>query len=328
MIWSHPSALLALLAVPAAVALFAWAAARRREALAAFAGPEQARSAEGLARRRRRQAALVVLALGALALALAGPRYGLQQREARQEGLDLVIALDLSNSMRAEDVAPSRLERAKFEIGRLLEGLAGSRVGLVIFAGEAFLQCPLTTDFGALRLFLEAAEPDLIPTQGTDFAEMLRAALQALEPDEAEGEPRTRALLVVSDGEDHSEGFRSALASAREAGIALFAAGVGTPEGAPIPLRRGGRLVGHKTDRRGEVITTRLVEGSLRRLAEGGAYVRLGHEGGDLGDLSGALARLERSVLAAEALEAHAERFQWPLALALLLLAVRIAKDE
>src|SRR5690606_20392121 len=130
-------------------------------------------------RRRWWKAAVLVLSVLLLAVALAGPRFGTRLREVKREGIDLVIALDVSNSMMAEDVAPNRLQRAKTEIKKVLDGLRGDRVGLVIFAGAAFIQCPLTTDYGALRLFLDVAEPSLMPTQGTDFGAALRVALQA-----------------------------------------------------------------------------------------------------------------------------------------------------
>jgi Ca-activated chloride channel family protein len=322
--WSSPLALIALVAVPAAVALFVWAAVQRREALHRFAG-RQGASAHAAARQRRWQAALVAVAVFCLAVALAGPRYGTQLREVQQEGLDVIIALDVSESMRAEDVAPSRLARAKYEINELLDDFAGSRVGLIVFAGEAFLQCPLTSDFGAVRLFLDAAGPQLIPTQGTDFEEALRVAAQAF--DTAEGGPdfvedRARALLVISDGENHEGGFGPTLTTLQAAGVAVFAAGVGGTEGAPIPVYRQGRLVGYKTDRNGQTVQTTLHESSLRDLVLDGAYYRIGRTGSDLPQITAALARLDRSVVATETFEAYAEQYQWPLAVGLFLLLV------
>ena len=324
MTWSSPLALIALVAVPVAVALFVWAAVQRREALRRFAGRQDA-AAHAAARQRRWQAAFVATGVFCLALALAGPRYGTQLREVQQEGLDVVIALDVSESMRAEDVAPSRLARAKYEIDQLLDDFAGSRVGLVVFAGEAFLQCPLTSDFGAVRLFLDAAEPQLIPTQGTDFEQALRVAAQAF--DTAEGGPdfvedRARALLVISDGENHEGGFRPTLATLREQGVAVFAAGVGGTDGAPIPVYRQGRVVGYKTDRNGQTVQTALRESSLRDLVAGGAYYRIGRTESDLPQITAALARLDRDVVATETFEAFAEQYQWPLAFGLLLLVV------
>lgn len=325
MTWSNPSWLLALVALPAAVALFWWAAVQRREALRRFAGLEGDAYAEGLARRRRWQAALLTGAVFFAAVALAGPRYGTQLREVQQDGLDMIIALDVSESMRAEDIAPSRLARAKYEVERLLPDLRGSRVGLVVFAGEAFLQCPLTTDFGAVRLFLDAAEPSLIPTQGTDFGQALRVALQAFDvQSDAPADRRARALLVVSDGEDHGGGFRPTLRNAADLGVALFAASVGTAEGAPIPVQRQGRVVGYKTDRDGRTVQTRLDESALREIGRDG-YFRVMRTGSDLADVTTALGRLERGSVAGEQFEAYAEQYQWPLALALfLLLAERV----
>ena len=324
MTWHHPLALLLLLAAPTAAALFAWAARRRQEALGVFAARGPAAAVETAARRRRWQAALAVGAVALLAVAAAGPRYGTALREIQQEGVDLVVALDVSESMRAEDVAPSRLARAKFEVAAVLDELRGSRVGLALFAGEAFLQCPLTTDFGAVRLFLDAAAPDLVPTQGTDFARALQVATEAFDvaADGAEGEaPRARVLLVVSDGEDHADGVGEALDAAEDAGLAIFAAGVGEAEGAPIPVYRGGRLAGYKSDRAGATVSSRLEERALRRLAAAGAYYRIGRDGGDLGAFPDALDRLDRGALGSDQFEAFAEQYQWPLALALVLLA-------
>jgi Ca-activated chloride channel homolog len=313
--WSSPLALAALLAVPLVVALLVRAAVRRREALAAF-------GAGGTPGEGRGRALLLVGAVGLLALAAAGPRYGTELREVRQEGVDLVIALDVSNSMHAEDVAPSRLERARHELEGVLASLRGSRVGVVLFAGEAFLHCPLTTDLNAVSLFLRAADPSLIPTQGTDLAEALRVAAEAFEAGAggAAEEPRARVVLVVSDGEDHPDRYGPALRAAEDAGIVLYAAGVGEPEGAPIPVYRDGRVVGYEADRTGAQVLTRLEEGTLRRIARTGAYYGIGRAGGSLDAFPAALARLDRSVLSSEAYAAYAERYQWPLGLALLLL--------
>ena len=322
MSWSHPLALFALLAVPAAIALFVWAALKRRDALRRFAGHDAA--AHAAARQRRWQAALVTAAVFSLALALAGPRYGTQLREVEQSGLDLIVALDVSQSMRAEDVAPSRLARAKLAVDDLLTELPGSRVGLIAFAGEAFLQAPLTNDFGAVRLFLDAADPSLIPTQGTDFGGMLRVAAQAFDTagGENDDETRARALLVLSDGENHEGGFGPLLSLLDDRDVTVFAAGVGETEGAPIPTYRSGRPVGYKTDRNGQTVYTALEEDGLRDLVLGGDYYRSGATGSTLPEITADLDRLDRGVVASDTFEAYAEQYQWPLAAALLLLFV------
>ncbi|MEM6336700.1 MAG: VWA domain-containing protein, partial [Bacteroidota bacterium] len=205
--WLHPAYLWALAAVPVAVGLALYAAWRRRQALAALGEREVVdRLTRSVSvRRRRYKSTVVIIALGLLALALAGPRIGSKMVDLQREGVDLVIALDVSESMLAQDVLPSRLAKAKFEIGKLVDDLNGDRVGLVLFAGDAFAQCPLTLDYSALRLFLDIADPSLIPTPGTNFNAAINEAVRMFETEgrEAASIGRGRALLIVSDGENH-----------------------------------------------------------------------------------------------------------------------------
>ncbi|MEO1477693.1 MAG: VWA domain-containing protein [Bacteroidota bacterium] len=331
----NPDALWWLLAVPVAVGLF-WRAARTRaSALRAFFGvkpdgadlvmpglPTPEATAARRARRQRWRAALLVAALALLVVALAGPRYGTQLREVQEESLDLVVALDVSASMLAEDVAPSRLDRAKYELRALLDEVQGARVGLIVFAGDAFIQAPLTSDFGAIRLFLDAANPDLVPTPGTDYGRMLRLARRAFDVTSEDGSatPRPRALLVVSDGEQHEGGLADGLAQMDAAGVEVYAAGIGETDGAPIPLYRRGRLVGYKTDRDGNTVQTQLEEAVLRDLAGDGDYFRIARASSELPQVADRLERAAVAVAADERFETYAERFQIPLALALLLL--------
>ncbi len=323
MAWLHPDFLWALAAAPLAAALFLWAAWQRRKAFRRFGERAlvQRLTAAVSARRRRWKAALVVLGVLLLGLTLAGPQLGTKLREVKREGIDLIIALDVSLSMQAEDVAPNRLERAKNEVKKLLESLRGDRVGLVIFAGDAFLQCPLTTDYGALRLFLDVANPDLLPTPGTDFGAALRTAVKALDlPAEEAAKPRARALLIVSDGENHVADTAAILREAREAGIVIFAAGVGEAGGVPIPLYRAGRRAGDKKDPAGQVVQTRLEENALQTLAEDGAYFRIARTSSSLPEIIKALERLDKAEFGADQFEEYEVKYQWPLVLALLLL--------
>lgn len=329
--WLHPTYLWTLAAVPAAVALFLWAAWRRRESLRQF-GNETLISklaAAVSARRRRWKAAAVVAGVLLLALALAGPRYGTKLREVTREGVDLVIALDVSASMQAEDVAPNRLSRAKNEVKKLLDELKGDRVGLVIFAGDAFIQCPLTTDYSALRLFLDVADPSMIPTPGTDFSAALRQAIDAFETQPEQAEKPTRALLFVSDGENHVANIQELVDTAQSEGIVLYAAGVGETSGSPIPVYNNGRRIGYKKDSAGEIVHTRLEEDALQTLAADASYFRIARTSSSLPNMIPALDRLEKQELAREEFEEYEERFQWPLALALLLLGFeRIVSDR
>lgn len=324
--WLHPAYLWTAAAGPALAAiLFLWTARKRREALRRFGLRDTvARLAPGVsARRRRWKAAVATCATALLALALAGPRFGSQLREVTREGVDLVIALDVSASMLAEDVAPNRLERAKNEIRKLLNELRGDRVGLVIFAGDAFLQCPLTTDYSAVRVFLDIAGPDAIAVPGTDFGTALDMATQAFDvPAASPDDARSRALLFVSDGENHVADIEALANLARSENIVMFAAGVGETDGSPIPVYRNGRRTGFRENAEGDIVRTRLEENGLRQLSAGGGYFRIARTSSSLSKITEALERLERSEFAQEEFEEYDEKFQWPLALALLLLLI------
>ena len=330
--WLHPEYLWTVVAAPAVAGLLLWAAWQRRKARRRFGEAALvARLAHAVsARRRRWKGAMAVSAALLLGLSLAGPQCGTRLREVQREGVDLIVALDVSLSMTAEDVAPSRLVRAKNEIKKLLDALRGDRVGLVIFAGDAFLQAPLTTDYGAIRLFLDVADPGLLPTPGTDFGAALRTALQAFDaPTEAEGETRTRALLIVSDGENHVADVEALRQQARDENVVVFAAGVGETEGVRIPLYRGGRRTGYKQDAEGQVVLTRLEEAGLKDLARDGAYFRVARTSSSLQELVPALERLDRTAFGEERFEEYESRYQWPLAAALLLLlAERLVSDR
>lgn len=330
--WLNPILLWTLLASPAVAGLMLLAAHRRRNAIRRFGDPGLvARLTRVVSVRRRRwKGALVVAAVGLVALTLAGPRFGTKLKEVQREGIDLVIALDLSSSMQAQDVAPSRLERARNEIKKLLDTLKGDRVGLVLFAGDAFIQAPLTTDYNAVRLFLDVADPSLIPTPGTDFGEALRISLRAFRAPEGQesNEPRTRALLFVSDGENHVADVDQILAEARSEGIVMFAAGVGETDGVPIPVYRGGRRVDFKKDSAGRVVTTRLEEDALKDLATDGTYFRIARTSSSLSSLTAALERLDRTAFGAEEFEEYEEQYQWPLGLALLLLSIEMMVSD
>jgi Ca-activated chloride channel family protein len=265
---------------------------------------------------------MVTLAIALMAVALAGPRFGTKLKEVKREGVDLVVALDVSLSMQARDVAPNRLDRAKNEIKKLLDELRGDRVGLVLFAGDAFVQCPLTTDYGAVRLFLDVANPALIPTPGTDFGAALRRAVQAFQTggEVDSEEERTRVLLFISDGENHVADIPSVLREARDEGILMFAAGVGETEGSPIPISVSRRNPEYKKDRQGRTVTSRLEEDALKELSSDGAYFRIGRTSSSLAKIIASLERLERTEFGTEEFEEYDEKFQWPLALACILL--------
>ena len=317
--WGSHAALWALALVPLLLALFWRSERRRRRLLERFGESRLLRrlSPRSGATGRRWRVALLLASATLLVLALARPQFGTRVETVRREGRDLVVALDVSRSMYAEDVEPSRLERAKIEIGRIVQRLDGDRVGLVAFAGDAFVQSPLTTDYGAAMMFLGAMDPEMMSAQGTDLARAIEIAVEAL----AETPEESRAIVIVTDGEDHEGGLAEALAGAGAADVTIHAVGVGSPEGVPLPSGggEGGRFL---RDAGGKVVTSRLNENALRDIAlqTGGEYHRIGSAGG-LEALVERIAGGGRELESREVTE-YEEQYQIFLGAALLLLAL------
>ncbi|TNE68878.1 VWA domain-containing protein [bacterium] len=209
--------------------------------------------------------------LTCLIIALAGPKIGTEVREVQRRGVDVMIALDLSLSMKAEDVSPSRLDKAKYEISRLLERLKGDRVGLIVFTGEAWLQSPMTTDYSALRLFLNIIDTDQMPSSTTNFAEAMSTSIRAFEAIEKESKA-AKVLLIISDGEDQGEPYGDELSEVVNKGISVYTLGIGTLEGGTIPMYdENKRLIGYKRDRAsGTVVVSKLQPQTLSDIADKG----------------------------------------------------------
>ncbi len=262
--------------------------------------------------------------LALLVVALAGPRIGTEIREVKRQGADILVALDLSNSMKAEDVRPNRLGKAKFELVRLVDRLKGDRIGLLVFTGESLLQVPLTHDYAAFRLFLNIADTDLMPSGATEYRGMLATAAQAFAPQE--GAPATAAakvLLVLSDGEDHGPAFATELQALREMGVTVFAVGIGTTAGGAIPIYGAdGRLREYKRDNAGQVVTTSLQRESLRTLASGGggAFYEILRAADGLDPFLGRLETLDKAEFATAEYADFENRYRIPGALGLMLL--------
>ena len=224
-----------------------------------------------------------------LMMALARPQWGAREIEHTQRGVDMVIALDISNSMRAADVMPDRLGLAKAELGALLQDYDRGRVGLVLFAGQAFVQCPLTLDLGALSMFLRMADSDMISTQGTGLRSALATSASLLTDDsDLDRDRGGRVILLVTDGEDLEGEWEEAAAACRDQGIVVMALGIGSPDGELVPeLAADGSLDGYMKDQEGNVVISRLDMSSLQRASAmtGGEALRLGNGGLDRGSL-------------------------------------------
>jgi Ca-activated chloride channel homolog len=325
--FAHPQMLLALLALPLLAALSLAAARARRRALERFAGgAAYAARFHGQVGRHRRIVKRLLLGAGLAAaiVAAARPQWGAHLEPIEARGVDVVVLLDDSLSMAAEDIAPSRLAYARHAVDSLLRKIPGDRVALVTFAGQANLVCPRTPDHAAVRLLLDTIEPQAAYGGGTALADGLRAARRAFEAAPGESAARGRAIVVFTDGEDHEGGVEDAAAELHSDGIATFVVGCGSPRGAPIPLEEGGRRGGYKKDREGRVVTTRLEEQVLETLvlATGGQYFRSTSTEVEIDEIAAALSRLESAEYATSLRSRYEERFQIPLLLALVALVV------
>jgi Ca-activated chloride channel family protein len=273
------------------------------------------------------RATLVILATLLLAFATARPQWGERTRSVTRKGIDVVFALDVSRSMLAGDVAPSRLDAAVAEMERLMQRLEGDRVGLVVFAGIAFVQSPLTSDYGALRLYLDRLSPDAIPTQGTAIGRAISEANKLLTGG-ARGEferAESQLIIVFTDGEDHETDPVGAARTAQAAGIDVYTVGVGTPEGARIPIRNpDGSLLEYLRDRDGNVVVTRLVEEQLVAVADegGGEFVRFSTEGAAAATLDAAIEAYDEEALSSALRQQYRDRFMLFLVPAFILLLI------
>ena len=321
--FASPAVLWWLFAVPVLAALAVAGALFRRRALTAFAGGplhlSRFRSEVSVHKRAAKTIALLVAATAGI-VAAARPQWGSGTETITRKGIDLAIVLDTSKSMAAADVAPSRLARGVAAASSLLDHLEGDRVALVTFAGKPAIACPLTLDHEAVRLFLDAVDVESVSVPGTALAAAIGQGIAALGPPAAEGSAaKGRAVVVISDGEDHEGGVEEAIAATRQAGVTVYAVGCGTDQGAPIPDGESGA---YKKDAEGRLVTTRLDEKPLRTLAieTGGKYYRATAAEGEVDEIGKALAAMDASGSGTVLKTRWVERFQIPLAIALVAL--------
>ncbi|MBE2179420.1 MAG: VWA domain-containing protein [Chthoniobacterales bacterium] len=321
--FARPALLNALWLLPLVVALFWWAERRRRALIGRIVAPKLRVLLAGSTSPGRRlfRGACVLLALGLLVVTLAGPRLGYDTLEVPHRGRDVIIAMDVSRSMLAPDVAPSRLQRAKLLAEDLIGELGSDRVGLVAFAGSAFLQAPLTLDHGAVLAALDELDTTVIPKGGTNIAAAIRMAEEAF----GKAEGFSRALIIISDGEELDADGIAAARSAGEAGIRIFTVGVGSAEGSEIPIG-GGEFV---RDASGKVVQSRLDETRMAEIAEaaGGFYAPLDENAARRLSVDG-IGKLSESDITTNSSRRPIERYQWPLGVAIGLLFLQALVGE
>jgi Ca-activated chloride channel family protein len=268
------------------------------------------------------QGGLYGLGLMLFGLALAQPQCGSTSELTKRKGIDVVVVLDASKSMLARDVQPSRLERAKLELTTLLDELKGDRVGLVVFAGDAFVQSPLTSDYSAVKLFLRAVDPEQMPQGGSNIGAALTLARQVL--DNADRGSKERVVVLLSDGEDLFGEVSEATESLKDAGVQVLAIGVGSENGEPIPIfNRRGEFVDYKKDTNGETVITRMDRGGLTAIAEatGGAFFHQ-PRGVAMSQVVERIDEMQKSELESRVTVRYDERFQYYAVPGLVLLAV------
>jgi len=255
-------------------------------------------------------------------LALANLQTGSKLEEVKREGIDLFIAIDVSNSMLAEDIAPNRLERAKQSINRLVDKLEGDRIGIIVFAGKAYIQLPLTTDYAAAKLFLSTISTDLVNSQGTAIGEAIETAVNAFDENE-----HNKAIVIISDGEDHEENAVEAAEEARKKGITIYTIGMGLAEGTPIPVyNQYGKRTGFKKDADNNTIVTKLNEAMLQQIAAAGegSYIRASNSTTGLQTVFNQINQMEKSEIDSKIFTDYEDQFQWFIGLALLLLVIEM----
>ncbi|MBZ0326554.1 MAG: VWA domain-containing protein [Altibacter sp.] len=261
---------------------------------------------------------VVCLALACLSFALVNPKIGTKLETVKREGVDVVFALDVSKSMLAEDIAPNRLEKSKQLITQIINSLAGDRIGIIGYAGSAFPQVPITTDFSSAKLFLTGMNTDMVSSQGTAINEAIQLA-QTFYNDE---EQTNRVLFIISDGEDHEGNVREITEEAASQGIRIFTIGVGTIEGGPIPIKQDGTLQYYKRDENNQQVITRLGEATLQEIAAeaDGEYIDGANTKEVVETVTAILNGMEKKEFEAKQFTDFKDQFQWFLAGALFLL--------
>jgi Ca-activated chloride channel family protein len=324
MYFRNPIFLYLLLLVLPGMAAFMFFSLRRREKFISSLGDKE--MIEGLMPRSRKKYLrfsflLNLISLLLIFISLSGPQFGSRMVEVKRRGVDIIIAVDCSTSMLAEDVKPNRMSKVKMELSRFIDALKGDRIGIIAFAGTAFLQCPLTLDYGAAKMLLNLLSPELLPIQGTSLSSAISLAVKSF----VQKERKYKVLILLTDGEDHSPDTMDAVEEAKREGVKIFCIGVGRPEGEVIPVRDSqGNLIDYKRDRSGQVVVSRLDEQLLQRiaLATGGKYYPATEGEIEVEQIYSEISSMEKKELQSRFREQYEDRFQIPLFLGIITLSI------
>lgn len=315
--FAQPDYLWLLLLVPLAIVVYILYRRAQKRRLARFGDPDVIASLmpEASPKRVRNKFILTTIALTLMILALGQPQFGAKLHEVTRNGVEIMLAVDVSNSMLAEDFAPNRLERTKNAVNRLIEQLDKDRVGMVVFAGDAYIQLPITSDYISAKSFVSGLNPNMVPVQGTSVARAIEVATRSF----SEQSHQSRAIILVTDGESHDDDPIAAAQLAKEAGVVIYTVGIGTPEGAPITI--GGETI---KDEDGQMVVSKLDEQTLQQIAvlTGGSYVRASERSVGLDEILRQIGRMEKKEFSSMAFAEYNDQFHYLLAAALAILLV------
>lgn len=263
---------------------------------------------------------LFTMAMASLGFGLADLQFGTKMEEVKRKGIDLVVAIDVSNSMLAEDLAPNRLEHAKRSVSQLIDRLHSDRIGMVVFAGQSYVQLPITTDYAAAKLFLSSINTKMVPTQGTAIGDAIETSVKCFDPES----PTQKAIIVITDGENHEDDAKSAAADAARQGITVHTIGLGTSKGAPIPIYKNDIQQGFRKDNAGNTVITKLNEDMLAEIAAmgHGIYVRSTNSTDGLRQVMQELENMEKEEYGTTMFTDYEDRYQVFLGIALLLFII------
>lgn len=317
--FEEPAYLYLLLLLPLLAAFYLYSNYRRRKAIRKFGDPELMAQLMPDVSKYRPDLKFWLLfgAIGLFAVLIARPQFGSKIETVKRKGVEVMIALDISNSMLAQDVQPSRLEKAKRVVAKLVDGMENDKVGMIVFAGDAFTQLPITSDYISAKMFLESINPSLISKQGTAIGTAINLAIRSFTPQEGVG----RAIVVITDGENHEGGAVEAAKAAAEKGIQVSVLGVGVPDGAPIPIEGTNDF---RRDREGNVVVTRLNEAMCQQIAKAGEgiYVRVDNSNSAQKTISQEIDKMAKSDVESKVYTEFNEQFQaiaWIILVLLLL---------
>lgn len=277
-------------------------------------------------RKRIIKVILFMLGFSSLIIALCNLQTGSKLTEVKREGADIIVCIDVSNSMLAQDLSPDRLTRAKYALEKMIDGLEGDRLGLVIFAGEAYVQLPITTDYSAAKLFLSSIGPGMVPVQGTNVSDAIKKASESFSNDEG----KNRAIILITDGENHDSEAIQAAEEAGKNGIMINTIGIGSENGVPIPLIENGIVKGYRKDKQGQTVITKLNTNLLKTIASkaNGVFVQASQADIGLGAVLDKIGELDKVQLENKMYTDYEDQFQWFLGLSLVLFFIEFLISE